>query len=215
VYVVTDKKTMFCLDLKTGQEKWSSPHVKQFISASKDRLYTLSDTGRLMILDAKVGGRIASMMLPDLEIIFFNLQTDRLILGMRTGVIQCLRETELPWPLVHQGVPEAKPEETPEEEEEVKPGPKKPSAPPKAKPAEESKPAEDQAPAANPFGGDDPFGGGGMGGAKPKAKDAGGQDKDAGEAENPFGGMAPADDAGAGKKEEKKDAGGDKEDPFK
>ena len=37
------------------------PQVQRLVAASKDRLYCLSVTGRLAILDAKTGGRIALM----------------------------------------------------------------------------------------------------------------------------------------------------------
>lgn len=184
VYVVTDKGSLFCLNLENGQEKWSAPQVRRLISVSKDRLYCLTVTGRLAILDVKTGGRIALMGTNQLDVFYSNTLTDRILVGTTTGVVQCLHEVELQWPLVHVNLAEAVQQQRPEIKQEGLEPKAKPAAKPAA-PGEKGdpfgaggapKPAADP---ADPFGGGaapkpaadpaDPFGGGG---AKPKAGNA-------------------------------------------
>ena len=191
-YVVTDKGAMFCLNLETGEEKWSVPQVQRLVAASKERLYCLSVTGRLTILAAKTGGRIAVMGTNLVDVYYANAQTDRIILGTTTGIVQCLHETGLQWPLIHLNLAEAEQKRRPEIKQETLEGAKPKPAAGQAAPA---------AGGADPFGGEakpaaggaDPFGAGGAGEAEPKPA-AGGQD-----GADPFGGGAnpPAGNAGA------------------
>jgi len=174
LFVITDKGTLYCLKQETGQEVWWTPRIKSFIAASKDRLYCLGQADRLVIMDAKTGGRIASMEAELLDIFFPNVQTDRILVGNKTGVIQCLRETQLEWPLVHAGLAEAKEKERPEIMQGG-PDPTKPAPP---------KPAPPFGGGANPFGGGaNPFGAGAGGGGAAGGAGGGG----AGAQPDPFG----------------------------
>lgn len=173
LFVVSDKGILYALKQETGEELWWTPRIKSFVSASKDRVYCLGFADRLVILDAKTGGRIASMGADLLDIFYTNIQTDRIFLGNKTGVIQCLRETQMEWPLVHGGLAETKVKERPEIIQEGpdagvgKPAPKQPATP-------------FGGGGANPFGGAgggaNPFGGGA--GAKPKPNPFGGGNND-------------------------------------
>jgi outer membrane protein assembly factor BamB len=189
VYVVTDKGSLFALNLETGLEKWSAPQVKRLLSVSKDRLYCLTMTGRLSILDAKTGARIALMATNQLDVFYSNTLTDRILVGTTTGVVQCLHEIELQWPLVHVNLAEAEQKRRPEIKQEGLDAKTKPAAKPGAPGAAEPKPAA---------GGEDPFG---EGGAKPAAGGA----KPVMDGADPFGGGAapkpaadPADPFGEG-----------------
>jgi len=218
-YVVTDKGSMFCLNLETGTKKWSVPQVQRLVAASKDRLYCLSVTGRLAILDAKTGGRTAVMGAPTADFFFANAKTDRIIIGTATGVIQCLHETELQWPLVHVDLAEAEQKRRPEiKQEGLEDTKAKPDAKPAAKPAA---PGVD----VDPFGGGvqpgaggmDPFGAGGAA-PKPAAGGQGGADPfgTGGAAPKPAaGGQGGADPFGAGGAAPKPAAGGAEADPFR
>ncbi len=177
VYLITDKGSLFSLNLENGQEKWSAPQVKRLVSVSKDRLYCLTMTGRLSILDAKTGARIALMGTNQLDVFYSNTLTDRIIVGTTTGVVQCLHETELRWPLVHVTLVEAEQKRRPEIKQEGLDAKTKPSG-------AEPKPAA---------GGEDPFG---EGGAKPAA-DAADPFGDGAAPKPAAGGAAPAAGAGA------------------
>lgn len=173
VYVVTDKGNLFAIEMASGAQKWVVPSIRKFISASQDRLYCLGISGRLVIIDAKSGGRVGTFETGQQDIQFVNLQTDRMFLGTTTGVLQCLHETQLPFPLLHQALAEATKQKP---RDDIKMGG---INDPAAKPAQPAQPA---APA-----GADPFGGGA---AQPPA--GGAADPD------PFGGGAAADPFGAG-----------------
>jgi outer membrane protein assembly factor BamB len=184
VFIVTDEDNLFRLDSETGQEVWWAPRVREVITASKDRLYCIGDTGRLLIFDAKTGGRLGALSTEVLDLRMVNHQTDRLFIGTRAGIVQCLREVQAEWPVVHAGGLE----EAAEDEEA--------GARPKPMPA--------AAPAAAPAA--DPFGGGGGGGADP----FGGGSGDTSEPSDPFapsGGTSSEDPFGGSG-----DSGG--EDPF-
>lgn len=140
IFVVTDDDSLFRLSAQSGLEEWWAPRIREVVSASKDRLYCLGDTGRLNIFDMKTGGRLGSLNTEQLDIRMVNYQTDRIFLGSSTGVIQCLREVGAEWPTIRAGGLEEKPEE-----------------PDKDAVAEDEPAMEDEpAPAADPFGADEP-----------------------------------------------------------
>jgi outer membrane protein assembly factor BamB len=216
VYVVTDKMNLFCIDQATAELKWTAPYIKRFIAASKDRLYCLGMTDRLEILDAKTGGKIATMGDNLLDVFYPNYQTDRIIVGTKTGILQCLHEIDQPLPLVHLAIAEEQlAPERPEIQQETLP---------EAKP----KPGPKQPAAGDPFGGGagDPFGGGagaggaGGGGVDPFGGGAGGGGADpfgggagaGGGGADPFGGGAGGGGAGAGAADP---FGGGADDPFR
>ena len=175
VYTVTDGAGMFCLDSETGNEVWWTPKVDQFLAGSENRVYCVDEVGRLVIVDAKSGGRVATLATDRLDFKLTNLHTDRIYVGTKTGTIQCLHESGVDWPLVHatraEEARKARPEIVQEGDE----------------PEEGEQPEEPANPFGgagggndNPFGGadDNPFGGGG--------NDAGGNDA-GGADDNPFG----------------------------
>ena len=108
-------------------------------------------------LDARTGSRLAEVRVDDMDLVLVNRLTDRIFIGTRRGLIQCVHEEANRWPVIHAGGEmEAAPK---------KPDANQPPAGPKQPPAQ-AKPKTD-----NPFGApdDNPFGAPG-GGAKPPAK---------------------------------------------
>jgi hypothetical protein len=169
VYVVSDPGNLYRVSVVNGLEKWSTPRVKGILAASKERLYCSGDAGKLLVIDMKAGTRIASIEGLALDMRFVNAETDRIIVGTSTGLIQCLHETGLKYPIVHTGQVVDEQDKPKVVQKGLKPG---------EEGADPMPPAE-----ADPFGGpkkveDDPFGGGKP--AAPKATD------------DPFGGPAPA-----------------------
>lgn len=202
VYIVTDKGSLYCLDVESGEEKWSAPQVRRLVSVSKDRLYCLTVTGRLAILDVKTGGRIAQMAANQLDFFYTNALTDRILVATATGVVQCLHEVDLSFPLVHVNLAEIEQKQRPKIKQEGL----------EAKPQPAAKPAAGAAPQPAAAG-DDPFG---QGGAKPApgAADpfgAGGAQPPA-DAADPFGGAAAPQPAPAAPPAGAPAAG---DDPFK
>ncbi len=183
LFFLTDQMNLYHLGQQTGELRWIAPYVSKFLAASKDRLYCLGMTDRLEILDRETGSRIATTQSNRLSLFYANPLTDRIIVGMDTGMLQAYREVDQRWPLVHVGEvteepakkrPAIKQEALPEREPE-RPQPGRPDPFDTPVPADPFGAPDD--PAADPFGpiddADDPFGGG--------AAPFGGQD-------DPFGG---------------------------
>jgi hypothetical protein len=181
LYIVTESGGMYRVDPKTGNEYWWSPGVTQFISASQERVYCADEFGRLSILDRSTGGQLGLLPTQAADVKLINPHTDRIFLGSRTGLLQCLHESALDRPLVHFPEPKKKPPPPPV----VKPG---------ARPSTPAATPEDTE--ETPFGGAeedgaadvDPFGEEAMEGDEAAEPDADAEpEAEAGADEDPFG----------------------------
>jgi outer membrane protein assembly factor BamB len=194
VLVITDNDSMFRIAAEDGEEVWQVPRIRSFVAASGQRLYCVNSAGRLTAVDGTTGSRIGTLPTETLDMAYVNKETDRIFIGTRSGVIQCVREIGQRWPLIHVGLAE---EEAPQ-----KPVRKK------AQPAEEEPMKADENPfgggaSENPFGGsssDNPFGGSGGSDDNPFGGSGGSDDNpfggssgggSSGGSDNPFGGDNP------------------------
>lgn len=183
LYVITDDHNMYRVSIDAGLEEWVARGITNFVAASEDRVYCVDEIGRVAVLNAKSGGRVAVLPFQSLDMKLVNGQTDRIYLGTSTGLIQCLHETQLEYPVFHAGVGEL------QKPKQIKPKVAKPADAGGVKPAKEENPfgaTEDPFGAKkDPFGGGAPAGGEanpfGGGGSSDKMKD------DAAKDENPFG----------------------------
>ena len=116
IYVATQPGGMYCLEAKSGTEKWWAPQVAQFIAASKDRVYVTDKLDRIVVLDAATGARLDTILAYGQDIKLVNIDTDRIYLATGTGLVQCLHEVELAQPIVHRQPPAVIAEETAEQE---------------------------------------------------------------------------------------------------
>ena len=143
VYAITDRGNMYAINVADASEKWLTGGIKKYLAGNARRLYCIDTSGNLAILDAQSGGLVGSLPALALDMHVFNQQTDRILIGTRGGLIQCLRESAAYYPTIHFG--------------EVK---VKAAAPREGdKPAETSEPTGER-PASDPFsapGGADPF----------------------------------------------------------
>jgi outer membrane protein assembly factor BamB len=140
VYVLPEDGGMFAVAAKTGERLWYAPDPRKFISASPLHVYALDAFGRVTILDAKSGARVATMPIPRELQPLANEANDRLMFYTERGLLQCLHEPQLKDPATY-----------------VQPKPSAPAKGPVAAPADASPPAEgaaappaDAAPAAAP-----------------------------------------------------------------
>jgi len=137
VFVVTQLNEMYCLDAKNGAQKWQTPNIADFLAASKDRVYAADTTGKIAVLDRSHGVRVDKVPLANFAFKMANSETDRLYFVSESGLVQCLRETELTEPIRHTDPKVAKAKKAVTKEENQKPA--------------NSKPQREQ----NPFGGED------------------------------------------------------------
>jgi outer membrane protein assembly factor BamB len=100
LFVVTDYGDLVSLELETGGEQWTAPNIGSVLASTSDRVYARDRFGRLVILDADSGRRLASFMAQEIELAMPNSQNDRLYFVTQAGLVQCLRESDLPQPLV-------------------------------------------------------------------------------------------------------------------
>ena len=107
LYVASELGGMYCLDLADGKQLWHAPLITKFVAASPTRLYVADKLDRLLVLDAKSGGRIDTLPFPATDIMVLNMRTDRIYLITKTGLVQCLHEMELTQPARHSQKAEA------------------------------------------------------------------------------------------------------------
>ncbi len=138
VYAIADSGTMYSIDAEVGAEKWTTSGIRGFIAATDDRLYCTDITASLVVLDSRSGSRVASISAPELEVRMVNTETDRIVVGTPSGLLQCFREIDRKWPEIRlmqdTSTPRKKKTEKAAEtkEETAKPKP----------PVEDTKPAE-------------------------------------------------------------------------
>jgi hypothetical protein len=166
VYAVTDRGNLYAINVEDASERWVVGDMRYYLSGNEHRLYCLDLSGNLVILDTKTGGRVGSLPTQTLNMPILNAQTDRIFLADWGGLIQCLRETNSHYPVIHFG--EIKKKKAPAV---LKPGEKPAEAPAEAggeKPADPfSAPAGQDPFAAPAAGGAAGAGGAGAGAAAP------------------------------------------------
>ena len=183
-YVFPLNSGMFKTSIETGEEQWWAPQAREFIAASDKKVYVADRLGRTHVLDNKTGGTIAVFNSQRMSVKMANFSTDRLYVGTKEGLIQCLHEIGQKEPLRYDLRTEKKDSKKPgDKDKEEDPFAKKD----KDKDDDPFKVDEDE----DPFKVDD-------------KKD----DKD----EDPFG--AGGDDKGGDKDDDPFGAGGDDKDPF-
>jgi hypothetical protein len=140
VYAISESGDAVRLDPAVGRQVWYGRGIRQFVSASADRIYAFDIEGRLTSRDAMTGTVLGAVQAPGFDLPCYNTESDRLYLASSMGIVQCLRESQLAKAVAHT------------------PGPPQPAEPaaPGAAPADGTAPAAAEAPAAanpaNPFG---------------------------------------------------------------
>lgn len=154
VYAISMRGNMYAIDANSAAERWVVGGIRSYLAGNDKRLYCLDDRGDLAILDAMSGSRLATLTGVASDVPILNPQTDRIFLVTSTGFVQCLRETNHPWPVVHY---------------QIEPQQKK-AKQSAASPDGKTEEKKEQVPNADPFGapsepapsspvGPDPFGG--------------------------------------------------------
>ena len=101
VFAISKRGNMFAIDAQSAGERWVASGIRSYLAASAKRLYCLDLQGNLAILDQATGSRLGTVVGMTGDMPLMNSQTDRIMLISSTGLVQCLREAELPWPVVH------------------------------------------------------------------------------------------------------------------
>ena len=158
VYAITEAGNMFAVDVATGSELWTATGVRAFLAGNEKRIYLLTLRGNLLAMDAGSGSRLGEIPAPQIDLPFLNTKSDRVFLITRRGLVQCLRESDAVFPLLHYW-------EQAQETPKLKKGPVK-----KAGETENATPEAAPPPATDPFSAP-PGGSAPAGGAAPPAAD--------------------------------------------
>jgi hypothetical protein len=187
LFVVGANGTLFCRDSLTGVGLWEFPGIRQFLSASSDRVYCIGLDDSLVILNRESRALLGKIDAHSLNFRKTNIYTDRIYLATRTGMLQCFHELEREFPEFHVDIDDLRRRQLPPEEDEEDEDDQQDRRPDRPAPRIEDPfglPDEDTD--EDPFGApaiDDPFG------APPAIEDPFGAPADM---EDPFG--APDDD---------------------
>jgi outer membrane protein assembly factor BamB len=102
VYAISTRGNMYAVDADNAAERWLVGGIRSYLAGNDKRLYCLDDRGNLAILDAKTGSRLGTLSGVGGDLVpILNPQTDRIFLVTSRGFVQCLRQTNHPWPMVH------------------------------------------------------------------------------------------------------------------
>jgi outer membrane protein assembly factor BamB len=135
VYAITQRGHMFAVNVENGQDlndelkdelrqqakspaeleaaqklkAWPIPGMRNFVAGNDKRLYVCDNRGNLVIIHPRTGARLGSIAAAQSDLPLLNVHTDRIILASSTGLVQCLRETNLTFPVVHYRIEAKKP----------------------------------------------------------------------------------------------------------
>jgi outer membrane protein assembly factor BamB len=101
VYAISERGNLFAVDANSASERWVTGGIENYLAGNAKRLYCLDNRGNLAVLDAASGSRLGSIPSVLVDMPFLNTQTDRILLVNSVGLVQCLRESALPFPVVH------------------------------------------------------------------------------------------------------------------
>lgn len=105
VLAITRSGKLFVLDGATAVERWVASGIQSYLAGSDRRLYCQDLKGQLVVLDRASGQRLGTLDARGCDLPILNAQTDRVFLASKSGLVQCLREDDRPWPLVHYRLP--------------------------------------------------------------------------------------------------------------
>lgn len=99
VYLSSRKNGLFELSALTGQQNWWQPLGSSFISLSPTRVYASDELGNLLVLARTDGAVLSAVPLRKFQVKLMNEQTDRIFCASESGLIMCLRQSDLPFPV--------------------------------------------------------------------------------------------------------------------
>lgn len=99
VYLSSRKSGLFQLSSKTGLEEWWQPLGSTFISMSPTRVYATNKLGDLLVLSRKDGAVLSAVPLRKYQVKLMNDLNDRIFCASESGVILCLKQKDLPFPI--------------------------------------------------------------------------------------------------------------------
>jgi outer membrane protein assembly factor BamB len=102
--LITKHGNLVALDAVGGKPLWKIGGVRHFLAASKDRLYVEDSLGRIKVVRQQDGVTVDSIRFDGFSHLYRNLETDRIYLASRSGMVVCLHESRQAAPMRHQEI---------------------------------------------------------------------------------------------------------------
>ena len=99
-YVITERGNMFAITAATARN-YGCKAASAATSPATTSGCMHGVGGNLTILDTASGSKLGTIGVGQLDMPLLNVETDRIILASTTGLVQCFRESRLPFPVAH------------------------------------------------------------------------------------------------------------------
>lgn len=144
VYITTDRGGLRRLDRPTGRQIWQNQSALYFLAANPKCVYASDRSGRVLLLDRRLGTQLGMLDLRDFVVPVTNDLTDRVYLLANDGLLICMHDRAYTKPLTMK-------KEEPKKPVQAKKGDKGEKPPAEEKPRVKPKPkADDAAPVPPP-----------------------------------------------------------------
>ncbi len=108
IFLTPDGGGMFCLTAGLGIQRWWQPRITRFLAATSRNVYGSDELNNVAILSREDGSLLGNLPLRRFTHRLSNDRTDRLFLATDSGLVVCLHEKGLDYPLYHK-YPENRP----------------------------------------------------------------------------------------------------------
>ncbi len=105
LYVSTEFGGLYSVDSASGSVRWNTGGVRQFVAANEHHVYALTSTGQLAKLAAQSGEVLQRIQLPRQSFVPVNYLSDRIFVISPSGGMECWREPNYHWPMLHDPLP--------------------------------------------------------------------------------------------------------------
>lgn len=108
VFTAPQREGLYCLNSSSGIIQWRQRRASSFLAANPKSVFASDDVGNVLMLSRDDGSLVGGLPLRQFSIRVQNDRTDRLYLATGDGLMACVRDRELEFPIYHK-YPERRP----------------------------------------------------------------------------------------------------------
>lgn len=101
VFAISILDSLIKISHPLGEVQWQTPGISGVLASNGSYLFCKGTDRELLVVDVETGGIVNRIYTADFDLDYVNMQTDRIILGQKTGMLQCLRMVDLEQPMFH------------------------------------------------------------------------------------------------------------------
>lgn len=101
LYLMPDRGGMYCLDSKTGFQRWWHDGISNFCAVVGSNVVASDVDGNLVLMSSERGQLIGTLPLRRYSVRTGNDRTDRVYLSTESGLLICLRQTGHQFPVYY------------------------------------------------------------------------------------------------------------------